>query len=77
MNRNKMLGLLLSMDMASKNRKRSNNMSVLYGKKHCASCEFWSGVREPDACAERSRCGAYTKHHLKFGKNQADNLGYM
>ena len=19
----------------------------------------------------------YTKHHLKFGKNQADNLGYM
>ena len=43
-------------------------MSVLYGKKHCASCEFWSGVREPDACAERSRCGAYTKHHLKFGK---------
>lgn len=58
MNRNKMLGLILSMDMASKNRKRSNNMSVLYGKKHCASCEFWSGVREPDACAERSRCGA-------------------
>ena len=22
-------------------------------------------------------CTFYTKHHLKFGKNQADNLGYM
>ena len=58
MNKKKMLGLILSMDMAANNRKRSNNMSVLYGKKHCASCEYWSGVREPDAFAERSRSGA-------------------
>lgn len=33
-------------------------MSVLYGKKHCASCEYWSGSRESDASAQHARCGA-------------------
>lgn len=82
MNRNKMLGLILSMDMASKNRKRSNNMSVLYGKKRCASCEYWSGVRAPDACAERSKCGANedglcnnTKASFYKRKTKADYSG--
>lgn len=58
MNKNKAMGLILSMSLASNQRNRSSKMATLYGKKHCASCEYWSGVREPDGFAERSRCGA-------------------
>lgn len=44
MNRNKALGLILSMSLTSDRRKRSGNMAALYGKKRCASCEYWSGA---------------------------------
>ena len=71
MNRNKMLGLILSMDMASKNRKRSGNMAALYGKKRCASCEYWSGVGHlmpvpsvQSAAQMRTDCATIQRHHF-------------
>ena len=82
MNRNKALGLILSMSLTSDRRKRSGNMAALYGKKRRASCEYWSGVRAPDACAERSKCGANedglcnnTKASFYKRKTKADYSG--
>ena len=58
MNKSKKAGLLLAMDLTTKNRRKKNDNMVLYGKKRCAACEYWSGAREADACAQRARCKA-------------------